>query len=247
MNRSKLQDVLGDLEPLKEEKIIKVDTSAIEELLALYELELKALSSVRAKNHKQKLAALRKLENENDEKFSGMCIDVNTLLDFISHIKSYFNKYKVSRGFFLQDNSPFAYEVHTGPFITRLINESYKKGGNNFIIPVEYFPIKLDNVCCGLEGRANKLLCVKIIGDVGRTCGGGSKYADITLEGKPDIYFGGEAEDCIFRCTDEWALRAMMSGDDGLPTPVEFFQDINKNCKMYLIKENGEQVCLGTT
>lgn len=101
-----------------------------------------------------------------------------------------------------------------GKFTTRLVQESYKKGGNGFLLDAN--GIKgLEDLCDKVEGSKDKKLNIEVSGNPGKGCCICTQYAVITLE-KPDYSYGIYTTGCDFRVQNkrqaEEIVRQKISG-----------------------------------
>ncbi len=81
------------------------------------------------------------------------------------------------------------YTESTGLFISRLIQNSYKAGHNDFLLDTQTLP-QIDNLGCYLKGKYNDRISICVIGDVGNSSATKASYLDLTIQGNASYLLG---------------------------------------------------------
>ncbi len=90
----------------------------------------------------------------------------------------------------------WGYQYKVGPFIARLIQNSYNAGHNNFILSTYDLP-KIRDLGY-FSGTEENPLCIQTKGDLDSYYGVDVQYASLTIEGDVDLSFGYRAKDSTF-------------------------------------------------
>ena len=94
------------------------------------------------------------------------------------------------------ENLPF-YKMHAAFFISKLIQDSYEAGNNDFTIDATILS-EMSHLGSHLKGKEDAPLRTTIRGDGLRYLGANSRYTKIRYEGNADLGFGASAENCKF-------------------------------------------------
>ncbi|MDD4877972.1 MAG: hypothetical protein PHO02_02965 [Candidatus Nanoarchaeia archaeon] len=86
-------------------------------------------------------------------------------------------------------------------FTTKLVKESYRKGGNGFFLDTSGIS-RLEDLCNNIEGRKERPLKITAAGNSGRGFCACAQYAIITLE-NPNYSSGIYTTGCSFRVQSE--------------------------------------------
>lgn len=86
-------------------------------------------------------------------------------------------------------------------FTTRLVKESYKKGGNGFLLDASGIS-GLEDLCNDVKGSAKKPMKISITGNSGKGFCSCAQYAVITIE-SPNYSYGIYTTGCNFRVQSE--------------------------------------------
>ncbi|MFH1065625.1 MAG: hypothetical protein V1734_03935 [Nanoarchaeota archaeon] len=149
-----------------------------------------------------------------------------------NEITEFFEKSKVYKA-----NKMYAGAV--SDFTTRLVKESYKKGGNGFVLDANGIN-GLEDLCNGVEGKKKRKLSIEIKGETGEGCCSVSQYCIVTIE-KPDYRYGLYAIGSNFRLQSrkhaEKVVAALKDGAKTVP-PWHYTERVrnNESNKVYLLK-----------
>ncbi len=126
------------------------------------------------------------------------------------------------------------YKTNTGIFISRLLQNSYMAGHNDFHLQIEDLP-PIDSLCSYLIGARNNPVAVTVEGDAGRYFGSLVEYGMLNIFGGVEPFCGEDAQYTTFRTdnyiTSETLLIHVTGHKDTFCT---------RN-KIVLIKEDGSE------
>lgn len=84
----------------------------------------------------------------------------------------------------------------TGRFLSRLIQDSYNAGYNNFVLTTG--DTAIEYLCYKLEGASNRELEVRVNGSAGINCGFNSKHISVTVQGNVGVDSGSHSYSSTF-------------------------------------------------
>ena len=87
---------------------------------------------------------------------------------------------------------------HTSYFISKLMQNSYKAGNNNFFLHTSALN-EIGDLCTEIVGRKNKPICITIEGNVGARIASRVKYANIEIKSKKIKILGFKAVSSTFK------------------------------------------------
>ncbi len=109
------------------------------------------------------------------------------------------------------------YSWNTGLFFARLIQDSFNAGYNNFYLNMRSLAAEISAIH-SLEGRADRIMCITINGNVGKGIGYCAKHAKFEIKGNADEECGKETENSTFtihgNVGDQCAMEAKHSKFD---------------------------------
>jgi len=103
----------------------------------------------------------------------------------------------------LYDDYPY-YLVSAGVFVSRLIQNSYDSGNNDFMLSMTDLR-DIGYLGYWIVGKRENPLEVTIVGDAGRTCGMRAEHSIITVQGSVGDSCGRNSENSIFNITADTA------------------------------------------
>ncbi len=103
------------------------------------------------------------------------------------------------------------YQVRTGIFLSRLIQNSYDAGNNDFHLDTTSLTRHLTYFCMLIEGEEERPININIRGDVGYSFGFKSQYAKFTITGNVGLWLSTYSKFCNIFTTGNvgpWAGNA---------------------------------------
>ena len=101
---------------------------------------------------------------------------------------------------FLQQTIPYEqhyyYKERTGDMVSKLIQNSYDAGHNNFKLNTKALK-EVDAIALGLIGQKENPINILVQGNLGNICGNNISDTIMKVEGSVGVYFGQDAEDSI--------------------------------------------------
>ncbi len=130
------------------------------------------------------------------------------------------------------------YVFGIGLFISRLIQNSYRGGHNNFELDQNGLP-QINYLAAHLLGKEDDPINVEIKGDTGHSCGMESKHCNYLIEGDSKGDAGYDSKNCIFRTTSPITLSELRCAAFVWHTPTKnMIYRIHKNGKEELVADN---------
>lgn len=207
---------------------------------ALKTLEILLENPEELRNKAENAISCRKKANELLKKY--MRLSSMPEWDYATEEKELALKPEEITEFFEKSKSYKAHKLYASAlsdFTTRLVKESYKKGGNGFLLDANGIS-GLEDLCNDVEGKKKRKMRIEIKGYAGEGCCSTSQHCIITIE-KPNYRYGIYTTGCEIRVQngkDAKKIVEEIKGGAKTGSPWRYTEKISNNeiNKVYVLK-----------